>query len=112
MIRTNGWRIAGRVLTGKITPDRRNCGASTSGMNWMIWSSVRANVDRKIPRLTAPTARSSTTRKASAGLPAAGSPRPIENAGSGPTEGTWIVPSAQSSSTMTWMVANSPNPSV
>ena len=38
-------------------------------MNWMTWSSVRANVERKIPRLTAPSARSSTTRYARTGLP-------------------------------------------
>ena len=34
----------------------------TIGMNWMTWSSVRAKVDRKIPRLTAPSAASTTTR--------------------------------------------------
>jgi hypothetical protein len=53
MIQTNGWRISGRLLTGNRTPERRNCGTRTIGMNWMIWSSVRANVDSRMPRLTA-----------------------------------------------------------
>ena len=63
----------------------------TIGMNWRIWNSVRANVEMKIPRLTAPSASRSATRKARPGEPALAIPRPIENAGSGPIAGTLSV---------------------
>ena len=92
MSETSGLSTSGIELTGNSTPDSRNCGASTIGMNWMIWSSVRANVERKMPRLTAPRASSSTTRNASRGLPAMWMPRPTAGAGSGPSAGTWTVP--------------------
>ena len=36
----------------------------------------------------------------------------MANSGSGPIAGTWTVPSAQARSTATWIVANSPKPSV
>ena len=109
---TSGWTTGGRVLTGKRTPDRRNWGASTIGMNWMIWSSVRANVERKIPRLTAPTASSRTTRNARTGLPTMPTPRPTEKAGSGPRAGTWTLARTQTMSRATWSVANRPKPTV
>ena len=36
----------------------------------------------------------------------------ILSTGSGPIDGTWIVPSAHARSSATWTVANSPNPTV
>ena len=76
----------------------------------MTWSSVRANVDRKIPRLTAPIDSSSAIRKARNGEPAESTPSPIENAGSGPMAGTAIEFRMNSVSAITWIVAKIPNP--
>ncbi len=79
-------------------------------MNWRTCSSVRAKVDRKIPRLTAPIARSTATRNAIAGLPADWTLSPIVKAASGPMAGTSRLPSTNSVSTRTWIVAKNPNP--
>jgi hypothetical protein len=81
-------------------------------MNWTTCSSVRANVDRKMPRLTAPSASSSATRNARAGEPALAMPSPTENAGSGPMTGTWRVPRANAMMRMTWSVAKNPKPAL
>ena len=81
-------------------------------MNWMICSSVRAKVDRKIPRLTAPSASSRTTRNAISGLPAMATPSPTEKAGSGPMAGIRRLPSTHVMSSATWTTANRPKPRV
>src|SRR6202022_4521177 len=56
-------------VTGTITPLRSTCGTTTSGMNCTAWNSVRENVLRKIPRLTAASTISSSIRKIRSTLP-------------------------------------------
>ena len=46
------------------------------------------------------------------GPPATATPSPTEKAGSGPRDGTWIVPSTHRISRATWMIANRPKPRV
>src|SRR5438094_394860 len=43
----------GSLETGKMIPDSSICGTTTRGMNWTAWNSERANMLRKMPRLTA-----------------------------------------------------------
>ena len=69
--------MPGSEVIGQKMPDSSTWGTMTSGMNWRIWNSVRANVDRKMPRFTAAIASSSVITKASTGEPAMGTPRPM-----------------------------------
>ena len=111
MIATSGWRTPGRLLIGKRTPESRNCGTMTSGMNWMICSSVRAKVERKMPRLTAPRAASDDDEEGEERAPGdrdAEADRERRAAARWPGRGR--SPSAQAMRSATWIVANSPKP--
>ncbi len=64
------WSQPGSEATGTMTPESSICGAITAGMNCTASNSLRANVDRKMPRFTAARASSSSMPKRSATLPA------------------------------------------
>ena len=76
----------------------------------MTWSSVRAKVDRKMPRLTAPIDSSSAITNARIGEPAEATPRPMENAGIGPMTGTAIEFRMKIVRNTIWIVAKIPKP--
>ena len=80
----------------------------TIGMNWRIWNSVRAKVDRKMPRFDRAEREEQRDRKARTASPAA-IPSPTEP-GAGSNAGTFSVPSAKAMIRMTWSVAKNPNP--
>ena len=66
-------------------------------MNWTTWSSVRANVDRKMPRLTAPRAVDDDHEEGEERAPGDRQPRPTENVGRGPRAGTATLPKPHAS---------------
>ena len=59
----------GSVETGKMIPDSKICGTTTSGMNCTAWNSERANMLRKMPRFTAAIAISASMPKIKSTLP-------------------------------------------
>ena len=63
------WRTKFISETGQMSPLNKSCGKITNGMNCTACNSVRANVDKKIPKFTEPIVNMMTMRKTIRRLP-------------------------------------------
>src|SRR4051812_41917839 len=105
-------KMVGTEVTCQIIPASSACGTTTIGMNWTICSSVRAKVDRKMPRLTATRPSRNVITNANSGEPALYTPRPMLNDEKGPIAGTLMLISTNVRTTTDCSVAKNVKPAL